>query len=800
MSSRWSGRTRASRSTAGRSASKVAPSADGTWTRASSIGPAGTFAVARALRISVMSATTAPTSASASRSRSSAPGQRATISSSGSVARCGMAAHRASVTNGMTGWSSRRYVSSTSTSVHHVASRAAGSSDSSASRTLASSSPQSQYSFQIASYRTRVISPKPYSATASSTAAVVAAARDSSQRSAGPRWPASGSRRSASAGIEAGRAPTTNRVAFQSLLAKLRALSSLAGLEPLVLARRRPVDHREPERVGAGLVDHPERVDDVALRLRHLLALGIADEARQVDGVEGLAVGQVEAQHHHPGDPEEDDVVARLHDRRRVEPPVVGRVVGPAEGRERPQAGAEPGVEDVRVLGELGGRPAAGLAGIRPGLERRDRDVPVRAVPGRDAVAPPQLAAHVPVADRGQPVLPGLLEPLRQDPRPAGPRGVEGARRQRAGPDEPLGLEARLDDVRAALAAADDHLVGGAAHEVAHGLEVRDDPAPRLEPVEPVVGGPGPGDRRVVGEDRDRRQAVAQAGRVVVVVVGRGDLDRARPEARVDDLVGDDRHVAVDERDAHPAPDERRVARVVGVDGHRGVAQDRLGPGRRDRDRRARIGRPGRLVDEVVADRPDRARLGRRDDLEVADAGQAARAPVDQRLGPVGEAVAVEPLERDPDGLRRALVHRVAQAAPVEGAADAALLAEHHGLRRIGERPHPLEVALAAERLAVLPFLREDAVQHELGGDAGVVEPGQEERRMAAHPGVADHQVLDRGPLRVAEVERAGDVRRRLDDRERRQGRVGGRARAVGREDVGGQPALVDRAFDRGRV
>ena len=41
---------------------------------------------------------------------------------------------------------------------------------------------------------------------------------------------------------------------------------------------------------------------------------------------------------------------------------------------------------------------------------------------------------------------------------------------------------------------------------------------------------------------------------------------------------------------------------------------------------------------------------------------------------------------------------------------------------------------------------------------------------MAAHPGVADHQVLDRGPLGVAEVERAGHVRRRLDDRERRAG------------------------------
>ena len=65
----------------------------------------------------------------------------------------------------------------------------------------------------------------------------------------------------------------------------------------------------------------------------------------------GSRPGQLDAEHHHPGDPEEDDVVAGLHDRRRV---VASRsrrvVVRPAEGRERPQPGAEPGVEDVRIL------------------------------------------------------------------------------------------------------------------------------------------------------------------------------------------------------------------------------------------------------------------------------------------------------------------------------------------------------------------------------------------------------------------------------------------------------------------
>ena len=55
------------------------------------------------------------------------------------------------------------------------------------------------------------------------------------------------------------------------------------------------------------------------------------------------------------------------------------------------------------------------------------------------------------------------------------------------------------------------------------------------------------------------------------------------------------------------------------------------------------------------------------------------------------------------------------------------------------------------------------------------------------------------GPLGVAQVQRPSDVRGRLDDRERRQVRIGRRARAVRREHIGGQPALVDRALDLAR-
>ncbi len=105
---------------------------------------------------------------------------------------------------------------------------------------------------------------------------------------------------------------------------------------------------------------------------------------------------------------------------------------------------------------------------------------------------------------------------------------------------------------------------------------------------------------------------------------------------------------------------------------------------------------------------------------------------------------------------------------------------------------HPLEVALATQARAALALLRQDAVEHELRGDAGMVEARQEQRRSPEHAGVADHQVLDRRPLGVAQVEAAGDVRRRLDDHERLERPIRRGARAIRREDVGRQPSLVD--------
>ena len=64
----------------------------------------------------------------------------------------------------------------------------------------------------------------------------------------------------------------------------------------------------------------------------------------------GAFAGEMQAHHHHPGDPEEDDVEAGDQGVGGIEPAQVLRLFGPAQGRERPQGGGEPGVEDVLVL------------------------------------------------------------------------------------------------------------------------------------------------------------------------------------------------------------------------------------------------------------------------------------------------------------------------------------------------------------------------------------------------------------------------------------------------------------------
>ena len=218
-----------------------------------------------------------------------------------------------------------------------------------------------------------------------------------------------------------------------------------------VPALRRHRGKREPQRIGAEAVDEVERVDDVALRLRHLRPLLVAHEGVDVDVAEGDLRHEMKPHHHHPRDPEEDDVEAGDQRVGRIEAPELRRLLRPAERREGPQSRGEPGVEHVLVAGErlgqargiacervrfgLGQGAALDAVGQRRGKGRvlglLDKDRAPGRIPGRNLVAPPELARNAPGLDVLEPVEIGLLPGLRRRtgscprarPRSRAPRG-----------------------------------------------------------------------------------------------------------------------------------------------------------------------------------------------------------------------------------------------------------------------------------------------------------------------------------------------------------------------------------------
>ncbi len=309
---------------------------------------------------------------------------------------------------------------------------------------------------------------------------------------------------------------------------------------------------------------------------------------------------------------------------------------------------------------------------------------------------------------------------------------------------------------------------------------------------------------------------------VVEVMRGR-DLDRPGALFGIGIIVGDDRHQAADQRQPNPPADQMAVALIVGMDGHRGVAEHRLGPRGGDHHPLAGflavrvhhrifeiiemavwipgqdLGQRRRVERRLVVARPFEGALALDlDDLEVGDRGLELRVPVDQALVLVDEPLAMELDENPGDRARQACVQREALAAPVAGGAEPLELLDDRPARFGLPRPDPLEERLAAHGPPIrLLRLDELSLDDHLGRDAGVVGSRLPQHVLAVHPPIAAENVLQRVVERVAHMQIAGHVRRRNDHAERLGVLAFGSARP---ESAGLLPEGGDPGFDRGGV
>ncbi len=124
----------------------------------------------------------------------------------------------------------------------------------------------------------------------------------------------------------------------------MRCVSSLSSA-----TQRGHGGRRKAQRIGTVFVDQVKRIDHIAGGFRHLLALGVAHKAVQIDGFEGFLFDHRILHHHHACDPEEEDVLTCDQVRCGKVFCHFGRGIGPAERADRPEARGEPGVEHVGV-------------------------------------------------------------------------------------------------------------------------------------------------------------------------------------------------------------------------------------------------------------------------------------------------------------------------------------------------------------------------------------------------------------------------------------------------------------------
>ena len=150
---------------------------------------------------------------------------------------------------------------------------------------------------------------------------------------------------------------SANFEALRSLIASRRPTRIWLGIERGVGARpaaRRPVAHA----VRAVLLEQRHRRHDVALRLRHLLAIGIEHPARdrRVRPRQRVVL-EVGAQHR-VEQPGADDVVRLRPQVHRERPREQIRIVRPAADDLRRQRRGRPGVHDVGIADEPARRAA----------------------------------------------------------------------------------------------------------------------------------------------------------------------------------------------------------------------------------------------------------------------------------------------------------------------------------------------------------------------------------------------------------------------------------------------------------
>ncbi len=292
-----------------------------------------------------------------------------------------------------------------------------------------------------------------------------------------------------------------------------------------------------------------------------------------------------------------------------------------------------------------------------------------------------------------------------------------------------------------------------------------------------------------VNDRRHNRQGRVPLSNIPIIeIMRRRDLDGTRPLLRIAVFIRDDRNHPVNERKLCISANQTAITRIFRMHRNRDIAEHGLGPRRRNRDG------PSLLAIDGIANVPEMAFDFPALHFEIGDRGLQFRIPIDQTVVAIDQLFAVKPDENAPHRGGKPLIEGKPLAPPIERGAEAAQLLRDLATGLGFPLPDALQKFFAPEFLARGALGREQALDHHLRRNPGVIGPRLPQRIKPLHALPADQHVLQGEGERMTHMQAARDVGRRNHDGERTLV-----ALRRGGERAGRLPEVIEPRFHRAR-
>ena len=254
----------------------------------------------------------------------------------------------------------------------------------------------------------------------------------------------------------------------------------------------------------------------------------------------------------------------------------------------------------------------------------------------------------------------------------------------------------------------------------------------------------------------DPRQVMAAADLKVVQVMGRGYFQRPGTKILIHVGIGDDRNRPTGQGQMDHLPGQPLITRILGMNGHRRIAQHGFRPGGGHDD-------PPFSLHQGITDMIEAALQALVFHFQIGKGRVTTGAPVDDVIPPVNKTLPVKADKDLPDRPGKALIHSEPLPAPVAGSPQAFELVDDQPAVFGPPLPDLFHELFPAQFLTPDALLGQPAFHHVLGGDTGMVRSRDPEDVSAFHLIVAPEDVLEGGVQGMAHMQRPGHVRRRND-------------------------------------